>query len=759
MVEINQNLLSQLYDKYKNLPLMINDERCWTFAEFFNEAHLLSNSLSIDPEKKFALCSENYEFLLLAMMAIWMRHGIAIPLNPNFPKIQKEDLLRKVKCKTTLSENYDLKDSKSLKIGEIPKLKPDAWSTIIFTSGSSGFPKAAVHTLENHFFSALGSNRMMELHPGDRWLLSLPLFHVSGLAIFFRSLISGASIVIPSKNKSLVHNIEKNQITHISLVSSQLQRILNESKDVNSLHKLKLVLLGGSIIPESLMENSSKHGLKLFTTYGSTEMSSQIATSAPIKTKIGWLAAGKVLPFREVRISKQNEIEIRGKTLFCGYLSESGLSKPFDNQGWFSSGDKGYLIKKNIMSNLQNIHLENKPKKPRLASKNDYLVVKGRMDSMFISGGENIHPEEIERELIQLPSTESVIVVPVEDSEYGQRPVAFIKSHNSASEDDLRNFLEKKLPSYKIPEIFLDWPKFADVGLKPSRKELTNTAQLYYDSFEKNRLGNNRDSFLIFSKWLKKFPIGWMQIAKYKGKQIFLVSDLRNNVKNQGLYVLAYSRAEVMEWMVAEENRAILDYNHVNNESIKWFKRDESNRNVARESFEIVRILSLELPKRKLFFYDASDRGLYNISSLNTGRLIGKASNKIIVPKNNYQYMYNFLKEFKSGWEWTFPEAVFQFGICLKEFKRMYMLRCLYKRVDNKKKFLGWKVQILKDFSKSEELKNPFWDISSAESDTLEKKILQLGLISANELQNANTPVREKNRRAEFQTQIDKIFN
>ena len=86
-------------------------------------------------------------------------------------------------------------------------------------------------------------------------------------------------------------------------------------------------------------------------------------------------------------------------------------------------------------------------------------------------------------------------------------------------------------------------------------------------------------------------------------------------------------------------------------------------------------------------------------------------------------------------------------------------MRCLYKRVDDRKKFLGWKVHLFKDFSKSEELKNPFWDISSVESDALEKKILQLGLISANELQNANTPLREKNRRAEFQNQIDVILN
>ena len=111
---------------------------------------------------------------------------------------------RKVKCGLTLSENYTHTNSKSKITREMPLLNPDAWSTIIFTSGSSGFPKAVIHTLANHFFSALGANRITPLKPGDRWLMSLPLFHVGGLAIFFRSLLSGSSIVIPADRKRVV---------------------------------------------------------------------------------------------------------------------------------------------------------------------------------------------------------------------------------------------------------------------------------------------------------------------------------------------------------------------------------------------------------------------------------------------------------------------------------------------------------------------------------------------------------------------------
>ena len=96
MVEINKNLLNQLYDSYKDLPLLINEKQSWTFAEFLNEACLLSDSLSTGPQTRIGLCSENYEFLLLAMTAIWMREGIVVPLDPKFPPKQMEELLQKV---------------------------------------------------------------------------------------------------------------------------------------------------------------------------------------------------------------------------------------------------------------------------------------------------------------------------------------------------------------------------------------------------------------------------------------------------------------------------------------------------------------------------------------------------------------------------------------------------------------------------------------------------------------------------------------
>ena len=123
--------------------------------------------------------------------------------------------------------------------------------------------------------------------------------------------------------------------------------------------------------------------------------------------------------------------------------------------------------------------------------------------------------------------------------------------------------------------------------------------------------------------------------------------------------------------------------------------------------------------------YDACDRGELKTSSLQVERVRRESLKRIKDLEDENQYMEDLLKEFNSGWEWKFPEAVFQFGIYMPEFQRMYLLRSLYRRTDYENKFLGWKVQLLKDFSKSEDLESPFWDISSVESIALEKKMLQ----------------------------------
>jgi O-succinylbenzoic acid--CoA ligase len=160
-------------------------------------------------------------------------------------------------------------------------------------------------------------------------------------------------------------------------------------------------------------------------------MTSQVTTTPPAADLETLRTSGSCLPHRELRISEDGEILVRGGTLFAGYVERDHLRQPFDAEGWYHTGDLGTLDERGN------------------------LIVSGRRDNLFISGGENIQPEEIEWHLGQLPGVEQVVVVPVPDAEFGNRPAAFIRSSNAGSEADYRAALEAVLPRFKVPCAFL----------------------------------------------------------------------------------------------------------------------------------------------------------------------------------------------------------------------------------------------------------------------------------------------------------------
>jgi O-succinylbenzoic acid--CoA ligase len=162
-----------------------------------------------------------------------------------------------------------------------------------------------------------------------------------------------------------------------------------------------------------------------------------------------------VLKYRQIKIKDGGEILVKGETLFKGYVSGDLLMQPFDKDGWFATGDLGEL------------------------SVEGYLRVIGRKDNMFISGGENIHPEEIESILCQHPLIEDAVVVPVEDREFGERPLAFVKFKPGQllNGRQLTEHLSQFLPKFKIPKQFLSWQEDpAYPAVKPSRRYFQSLA-------------------------------------------------------------------------------------------------------------------------------------------------------------------------------------------------------------------------------------------------------------------------------------------
>jgi O-succinylbenzoic acid--CoA ligase len=265
--------------------------------------------------------------------------------------------------------------------------------------------------------------------------------------------MAGAAVAVPDGDRSIAEAVGTTKATHISLVATQFRRLLRDT-DGTPPPFLRAVLLGGGPVPDALLRQGHAHGWPLHTTYGCTEMASQVTTTAP-GASLGTLrTAGRRLPHRRLRI-EDGEILVAGRTLFRGYVTEDGIDDPRADDGWYRTGDRGRL------------------------DASGRLHVRGRMDRMFVSGGENVQPEEIEEALERLDGVARAVVVPVPDAEYGHRPVAFLRGPAPIQPQALRKALADLLPRFKIPDAFHSLPEDATQdGLKIDHERLRRQARM-----------------------------------------------------------------------------------------------------------------------------------------------------------------------------------------------------------------------------------------------------------------------------------------
>ncbi|EJU9537682.1 o-succinylbenzoate--CoA ligase [Vibrio alginolyticus] len=309
----------------------------------------------------------------------------------------------------------------------------DRLASVVFTSGSTGEPKAVVHTHRQHLASAEGLLQEFIFTQQDAWLLSLPLYHVSGLAIVYRWLYVGATLKVGSGK--LVDDVQG--VSHASLVATQLKRLLDDDAHLSLTH----VLLGGSHVDPELALRASGQGIETWLGYGMTEAASTVTAKRIDSTS----NAGHVLKHRKIKLVDQR-IFVGGKTLAAGYFHQGHVTPFLDEKGWFDSKDLGEW-------------------------QGDELKIIGRADNQFISGGENIHCEEIEAALNQIDGVVQSIVVPVEDAEFGHRPVAVIQTNGLRSKSEYDQHLQSKLEKFKWPVEYHVMPlTLLEGGIKISRK-------------------------------------------------------------------------------------------------------------------------------------------------------------------------------------------------------------------------------------------------------------------------------------------------
>jgi O-succinylbenzoic acid--CoA ligase len=311
---------------------------------------------------------------------------------------------------------------------------PQADWALLFTSGTSGVPKAARLTVAAFDALARASAANLGPSPGDRWLCNLPLFHVGGLGMAVRCANDGATLRVQARfePEAVVRAVRDDGVTHLSLVARTLEQCLDAGLGPGS---LRGVLVGGGPVPPALVQRARAAGIPVLLTYGLTEACSQVSTERP--GEADGATAGAPLPGLEVRIldvegrpvpaGEEGSIAVRGPTLMRGYLDDAAATAEALRDGWLRTGDIGRLD-------------------PR-----GRLTVLARRTDLILSGGENVYPAEVEAVLAAHPAVAEVAVVGRPDPRWGQVPVAVVVPRPASPLEDLRPWARARLAAFKVP--------------------------------------------------------------------------------------------------------------------------------------------------------------------------------------------------------------------------------------------------------------------------------------------------------------------
>ncbi len=268
---------------------------------------------------------------------------------------------------------------------------------VLWTSGSSGRPRGVVLSAKGLRESAFASARRLGLGPDDRWLASLSVAHVGGLALVTRTVLLGSEIVAVGRfdAKMAVGLIDEERVTHASLVPTQLLRLLDETGGDRPPPSFRCALVGGARAGDDLIQRALDAGWPVALTYGMSEMTSQVATAPPKLVRECPGTVGVPLDGVEVRLTADGEFLARGPTQAVGYLGASGPLT--DAGGWYATGDLGRL------------------------DEDGRLWITGRLSSRIVSGGVSVDPVEVEETLRGHPAVMDACVVGLDDAEWGEK--------------------------------------------------------------------------------------------------------------------------------------------------------------------------------------------------------------------------------------------------------------------------------------------------------------------------------------------------
>jgi len=442
---------------------IVENEKEATYAELNEIASrfsgLLHQNHGLEKGDRIAVLA-SFSIDLIALFGAAQKAGfILVPINtrltPREVNYQIEDAGAKLviadrefSAKLNESENTcigfeDLSGNAEAYLNEIEEKDP---IFILYTSGTTGFPKGAIYTHGMLFWNSVNTALRLDLNSNDITLNCMPAFHTGGWNVLITPLLHhGGTIWLQNEflAEEVMANLEKSGSTVFMAVPTMLKMMVDtEAFKTADLSKIRYFIVGGEALPIPMIELWSEKNIPIRQGYGLTEVGPNVTSlhqSDTIRKRgsIGFFnfyVSGKIVndSGTECAPDEVGELWLGGPNVTPGYWNNEEANQKAFSDGWFKTGD---LVRKDGEG---------------------YIYVAGRKKEMYISGGENVYPREVEKVLQDHPAVADIAVIGVPDEKWGESGAGFIvsKPNESLNQEELKSYCLKSLAKFKIPKYF-----------------------------------------------------------------------------------------------------------------------------------------------------------------------------------------------------------------------------------------------------------------------------------------------------------------